>query len=126
MSYAKSDLGKLYTVTFSPAIGPDFNVKINVPLEQLTSDIGEMVGSAAAPRLKAVFEKNLPYFKDKAVAASPAVVDAVVNALRKRRKDLESLVEKTTKPVAKRTGFYVALGVVAAITALAIVQKRTQ
>jgi hypothetical protein len=126
MSYTSTGFGKVYDIKFSPSIGPDFTVKVNVPIEQITSDIGGLVGSAAAPRLKDAFDKNWPYIKDKIVEVAPGVINIAVNTLKRRKKEITGLVEQTSKPFFKKTGFYVALGAIATITALAIVQKRTQ
>lgn len=126
MSYAKSDLGKIYNVNISgPLTNVDF--KIGVPIEAVADDLQKLVTDQVKKNLMPFFDKTLPVIKYRVTKnVVPPVVDAIVNRLRTRQADLKKIIGTTAAPLAKQTGFYFALGGIALITALAVVQRRTR
>ena len=128
MSYAKSDLGKIYNVHVkSPRLLPDADFSVDVPIELLTSDLKTGVSDNIKKELVPFFDKTLPYIKYKiTTSVVPPVIDAIVGRLRQRQADVKKIVETTSIPLAKKTGLYVALGGIAFLTAFAVIQRRTR
>lgn len=127
MSYAKSDLGKIYNVKVSGPLNSEANFAINVPIEAVADDLQKLVTDQVKKNTMPFFDKMLPIMKYRiSKNLVPPVVDAIVNRLRTRQADIKKIIGTTAAPMAKETGFYFALGGIALITALAVVQRRTR
>lgn len=123
MSYARTDLGKLYIVEID---GKPIS-KIDVPVEKVVDDLSKRAFQEELPKLVDLFfEKNWPIIEKKVVEVIPEIVDSTLEEAKKKHSRTGKLVRDLVVPSAKGAAFWSAAAAVAILTTYAIIRTRTK
>lgn len=123
MSYARTDLGKLYVVEVD---GKPLS-KIDVPVEKVVDDLSRRAFQEELPKIfDLFFEKNWPLIEPKLVEIVPEVVDSTLKAAQTKHSRMGKLVRDLFVPSTKKAAFWSAAAAVVGLTTYAIIRTRTK